>query len=71
MGELDKTVKVEFWIDGDPHQFAQRRMYYVPRIGEFCVFQEKMRPVIAVVWCLDEDATERGVKVEVTLGAVR
>ncbi len=68
MSELHKTVKVDFWIDGKPRQYAQRRMYYVPRVGEFCVFKEKMRPVTAVVWCLDEDATERGVKVQIMLG---
>lgn len=70
MSELDKTVKIDFWIDGEPRQYAQRLMYHVPRVGEFCVFKHKMRPVKDVIWCLDEDATARGVKVQVVLGDI-
>lgn len=70
MSDLDETAAVDFWIDGEPHQYALRRMYHVPRVGDFCVFKNKMRPVKQVVWCLDEDATARGVKVQVVLGGV-
>lgn len=68
MSELEKTAKVEFWIHDESRLFALRRMRYVPRKGDFCVFKGVLRPVVSVVWCLDEDATELGVKVQVTLG---
>jgi hypothetical protein len=68
MSDLEKAAKVDFWIHDEPRQYAMRRMYHVPRVGDMCVFGKTIRPVTAVVWCLDEDATERGVKVQITLG---
>jgi hypothetical protein len=48
--------------------YALRRLHHVPRQGDNCVFQGFVFPVLSVTWCLDEDATERGVKVQVALG---
>ena len=66
--ELDLTAKVEFWVEGEPRMYALRRLHHVPRQGDNCVFQGFVFPVLSVTWCLDEDATERGVKVQVALG---
>ena len=66
--ELDRTAKVEFWLESDWRMYAMRRMYHVPKTGDFCVFNDVLRQVNAVTWCLDEDATESGVKVQVSLG---
>jgi hypothetical protein len=66
--DLDRTAKVEFWVEGELRMYALRRMYYVPRQGDNCVVMDMGRPVLSVTWCLDEDAKERGVKVKVLLG---
>jgi hypothetical protein len=66
--DLDRTAKVEFYVDGEPRMHALRRLYHVPRQGDNCVFRDILRPVLSVTWCLDEDATDRGVKVQISLG---
>jgi hypothetical protein len=70
--DLDRTAKVEFFLDGEPRMYALRRLYHVPRAGDNCVLPEAardtIRPVLSVTWCMDEGATERGVKVQVVLG---
>ena len=66
--DLDRTAKVEFFVEGELRMWALRRMYHVPRVGDNCVFRDIIRPVLSVTWCMDEGATERGVKVQVALG---
>ena len=67
MTTLDTTAKVEFYLHHSPDMFALRRLYHIPRVGDVCVFGDVGRHVKGVTWCLDEDATERGVKVQITL----
>jgi hypothetical protein len=61
---------VNFYILAKAGRYAFRRMYHVPRIGDFCVFSDVRYEVARVEWCLDEGATERGVRVNVELKAV-
>jgi polyphosphate kinase 2 (PPK2 family) len=64
------SAAINFYILGEAKRYAFRRMYHVPRIGDFCVFNDVRYEVARVEWCLDEGATERGVRVNVELKAV-
>jgi hypothetical protein len=66
-----ESAAVNFWIYGHKGQFAFRRLFHVPREGEVCVFSEKRYVVLSVEWCLDEAATEIGVRVNIELGEVQ
>ncbi len=64
-----QQASVNFFIVGKGRQFARRSMYHVPRVGDVCVFCDLRYRVIRVEWCLDEDATALGVRVNVELEA--
>lgn len=66
---MEKCAVVNFYIQGRSQQFARRVMYHVPRVGEICQFKEDSHQVIRVEWCLDEDATERGVRINIEMSA--
>jgi hypothetical protein len=67
---LHTSAAVNFFIVGKPAQWAYRRMYQVPRVGDRCVFNDVRFDVLRVEWCLDDDATEIGVRVNVELKKV-
>jgi hypothetical protein len=67
MQNMDHTAAVNFFLRRKAGQFAFRRLPFVPRVGDKCVFHEVRYRVAIVEWCLDEDATERGVRVNVEL----
>lgn len=46
---------INFYIDGQPHQFARRILTQVPQVASRCVFKDKRYEVLSVEWCLDED----------------
>lgn len=48
---------INFFINGQPHQFARRILTQVPQVASRCIFKEKRYEVLSVEWCLDEDAT--------------
>ena len=64
---LRRSASVNFFIRHKAGQFATRRMYMVPCVGDLCVFDEVRYLVEVVEWCLDTDATEIGVRVNVEL----
>jgi hypothetical protein len=61
------SAAVNFFIRGQVKQFALRRMYHVPRVGDSVIFQTIPYKVLYVDWCLDEDATDYGVRVNVEI----
>ena len=61
------SAGVHFFIRHTERQFAYRRMFLVPRIGDLCVFEDVRYLVEVVEWCLDKDATEIGTRVNVEL----
>lgn len=65
--DLARSAAVHFFIRYTDKQFAHRRMFMVPRVGDLCVFDEVRYRVEVVEWCLDTDATEVGVRVNVEL----
>ena len=65
--DRDHTATVNFFRRGKLAQFALRRLPFVPRVDDTCVFSDVRYRVVGVEWCLDEDATERGVRVNVEL----
>ena len=67
MTDLERSAGVYFYIRYKDEQFAYRRMFMVPRIGDLCVFNEARYQVEVVEWCLDLDAIEAGVRVNVEL----
>ena len=58
---------VHFFITGKAGQFAFRRLSGVPTNNDVCVFDEKRYIVCGIEWCLDEDATEYGTRINVEL----
>lgn len=71
MSSKHPSVAINFWIADQTQQFAFRRLHYVPREGEVCVFNDKRFVVIGVEWCLDENATDVGIRVNIELGEVK
>ncbi len=67
MSRMDDSAAVNFFLPDARRQFAFRRMTFVPRVGDICVFDEERYEVDSVEWCLDENATEYGVRVNVEL----
>lgn len=61
---------VNFFVFGKDKQFARRVMFHIPRIGDICVFMDVRYSVVRVEWCMDEDATVFGVRVNVELAAI-
>jgi hypothetical protein len=61
------TVNSNFWLENQTKQFALRRLYHVPRKGEHCFFNDKIYEVTLIEWCLDDDATLVGTRVNVVL----
>lgn len=64
---LARSAAVNFFIRYKDKRFALRRMFMIPRAGDVCVFDEVRYRVAVVEWCLDRDATEVGVRVNVEL----
>jgi formyltetrahydrofolate synthetase len=65
---LENTAAVNFFIRNVQKQFSCLRMYHVPRVGDVCVFNSDTRyKVFSVEWCLGDDATSVGVRVNVEL----
>jgi hypothetical protein len=58
---------VYFFVLGKAEQFAFRRLGSVPRNKDICVFNEKRYLVDRIEWCLDNDATECGTRINVEL----
>jgi hypothetical protein len=67
MTDINLSVAVNFFLVGIAAQFAYRRLYHVPRVGDRCVFNEVRYEVTRIEWCLDEDATTYGIRVNVEL----
>ena len=65
--DLARSAAVHFFIRYKDKQFAYRTMFMVPRVGDLCVFDEVRYRVEVVEWCLDLDATEVGLRVNVEL----
>ena len=65
--DLARSAAVNFFIRYKDKQFAYRTMFMVPRVGDLCVFDEVRYRVEVVEWCLDLDATEVGLRVNVEL----
>lgn len=71
MGEYATSAAVNFFLIGEKRQFAFRRMWHVPRIGDQCVFDDVRYRVENIEWCMDEGATEVGIRVNVELRGPR
>lgn len=72
--DLARSAAVHFFIRYKDKQFAYRRMFFayrrmfmVPRVGDLCIFDEVRYRVWVVEWCLDLDATEVGLRVNIEL----
>ncbi|WP_157266382.1 hypothetical protein [Azohydromonas aeria] len=70
MSNRDLTAAVNFFLRHKSGTFAFRRLPFVPRVGDKCVFNEVRYQVAIVEWCMDEDATDVGVRVNVELEPV-
>jgi hypothetical protein len=65
---MENTAAVNFFISKEGKQFAFLRMHHVPRVGDLCVFNSDIRyTVLRVEWCLGDDATNVGVRVNIEL----
>lgn len=70
MSITDTSLVVHFFFRNKPLLFAYRRMYAAPRVGDICVFNETRYAVDGVEWCLDEDATDVGTRLNIELKAL-
>ena len=68
--DFDHSATVNFFLVGEKKEFAFRRLPFVPREGEICVFADRRYIVQKVEWCLDIGATEKGVRVNIELQPV-
>ncbi len=60
-------ISANFFILGETGTFAIRRLPECPRVGDRVVFNDVRYDVVRVEWCLDVDATERGVRVNIEM----
>ena len=64
---MNKTISANFFEEGAKPQFSYRRLHHAPRTGERVVFNGVRYEVKYIEWCLDEDATELGTRLNVII----
>lgn len=64
---MDKALSVNFFEEGVVQQFAYRRLYHAPRVGDRVVFNGIRYEIKCIEWCLDVDATTTGTRLNVII----
>ena len=64
---LDRAIAAHFFEVGIVKKFAYRWLCYAPRVGDRVVFKGIRYKVKCIEWCLDEDATATGTRLNVII----